>query len=453
MKFKQLFKKDFILTQKEVNDIKYNTIGKYNKLDFIELCNKIELEEDKKLEINTTDIKYNININNKLIERKEKIVIFTTLKMRELLNNSEIYNYFMDVTYKIIPKAQKPYKLMTITEVNNKNNTTNLCALIGIIYEDYLSFYYTLKYLNNFYNFEPKIIHIDFSLSERKALNMDSLFKRPPIIISCFFHFSQSIFKKMKDYKIINKKLSKHAFCILRNIELICFINPDLLKKYENFLESFLKTNEEIKLFKYIKKNWLDKDHKIFNYYQLIKNEKDINQDIINHFYITNNIAESFHSKMNYYLPKRKITSNDFLKSIKSILNFNEIKNNKIVRKDFITRTLIKLASNIKSEKNFIWISYDLFKKEQRKIISINTNIFNFNAVDNIINEINEIYENNPVADSNNIENNSNNDIDSKNVEINNNDDIESESEFINNIKLEKKIPLILKMILKKIVY
>ena len=29
-------------------------------------------------------------------------------------------------------------------------------------------------------------------------------------------------------------------------------------------------------------------------------------------------------------MPKRKITSNDFLKAIKSILNFNEIKNNKI---------------------------------------------------------------------------------------------------------------------------
>ena len=39
----------------------------------------------------------------------------------------------------------------------------------------------------------------------------------------------------MKDYKIINKKLSKHAFCILRNIELICFINPDLLKNMKIF--------------------------------------------------------------------------------------------------------------------------------------------------------------------------------------------------------------------------
>ena len=52
---------------------------------------------------------------------------------------------------------------MIITGVNNKDNTTNFCALIGLKYEGYLSFYYTLKYLNNFYNYEPKIIHIDFS--------------------------------------------------------------------------------------------------------------------------------------------------------------------------------------------------------------------------------------------------------------------------------------------------
>ena len=111
--------------------------------------------------------------------------------MRQLLKDTNINNYFIDLTYKIIPKSQKPYKLMTITAVDNK--------------EDHLSIYYTLKYLNNFFNFEPKIVHVDFSLAERKALNNDSLFKKPPIIISCFFHFSQSIFKKMKEYKIIKK--------------------------------------------------------------------------------------------------------------------------------------------------------------------------------------------------------------------------------------------------------
>ena len=49
IKFKELFKKDFILTQKEINDIKYNTIGKNNKLDFISLCKKIIFWKMKKI--------------------------------------------------------------------------------------------------------------------------------------------------------------------------------------------------------------------------------------------------------------------------------------------------------------------------------------------------------------------------------------------------------------------
>ena len=59
--------------------------------------------------------------------------------------------------------------------------------------------------------------------------------------------------------------------------------------------------------------------------------------------------------------------------------------------KDFITKTLIKLASTIKNVNNFMWLTYDLFKKEERKLISINTNIFDFNAVENIIEEVNKI--------------------------------------------------------------
>lgn len=46
---------------------------------------------------------------------------------------------------------------MTITAVNNKDNTTNLCGLIGLIYEDYLSIYYAIKYLNNSLNLNLKL--------------------------------------------------------------------------------------------------------------------------------------------------------------------------------------------------------------------------------------------------------------------------------------------------------
>ena len=46
---------------------------------------------------------------------------------------------------------------------------------------------------------------------------------------------------------------------------------------------------------------------------------------------MTNNIAESIHSKINYYLLKDKITPNIFIYSLKNILTYNEIKINKIM--------------------------------------------------------------------------------------------------------------------------
>ena len=43
--------------------------------------------------------------------------------MRLLLEDNNVSNYFTDFIYKIIPKRQKPLKLMTLTCVNNKDNT------------------------------------------------------------------------------------------------------------------------------------------------------------------------------------------------------------------------------------------------------------------------------------------------------------------------------------------
>ena len=42
------------------------------------------------------------------------------------MTNKNIENYFIDVTYKIVPKCFRKYKLLTITGVNNENNNTYL---------------------------------------------------------------------------------------------------------------------------------------------------------------------------------------------------------------------------------------------------------------------------------------------------------------------------------------
>ena len=112
--------------------------------------------------------------------------------MRLLLEDNNVSNYFTDFIYKIIPKRQKPYKLMTLTCANNKDNTSNLCCLISLIYEDYMSIYYALKYLHDIYKFNPRFMHNDYSKVERKALLKKNLFYSTPIIISFFFHFTQS---------------------------------------------------------------------------------------------------------------------------------------------------------------------------------------------------------------------------------------------------------------------
>ena len=128
------------------------------------------MEEEQKFQVSFSDIVYKISINNKEVERNEKIVILTTKKMREILKDINISNYFIDIIYKIIPYRQKPYKLMTISVVNENTNVTNICCLLGVVYEDYLNLYYIFKYVSNFFHFNQKIVNIDFSSAERKAL-------------------------------------------------------------------------------------------------------------------------------------------------------------------------------------------------------------------------------------------------------------------------------------------
>ena len=111
------------------------------------------------------------------------------------------------------------YKLMTISGVDRSDNNSYIYTLILLKYEDTTSFYKIFQYLNNMYQFNPKVAHIDYSSSLRKALLSDNLFNKKSIVIPCFFHFVQSIVKKMRSLKIIKGKINKYAFEINKNIQ------------------------------------------------------------------------------------------------------------------------------------------------------------------------------------------------------------------------------------------
>ena len=56
------------------------------------------------------------------------------------LKDINIDNYFVDVTYRIIPEHHLGYKLFTITGIDNNYRNSYICALILIKYEDENSF-------------------------------------------------------------------------------------------------------------------------------------------------------------------------------------------------------------------------------------------------------------------------------------------------------------------------
>ena len=120
------------LNNKEIWDIKYKTIGYLNNYDILNLCKQIEMDEEYKLLINSTDINYSITINKKKKNRDETIIVISTEKIRKESINAKVNNFFLDVTYQIIPSMYKSYKLLTISSYNELTKIININDLVLI---------------------------------------------------------------------------------------------------------------------------------------------------------------------------------------------------------------------------------------------------------------------------------------------------------------------------------
>ena len=210
--FKARFGKNITLTltDLDINYEKSNNTLKPKDKNILELINYLENEiEDikiKKIDI-TYDYKYydkdEKSYKNKT--REEEIIFFGTVNMLNQLVDENNVQYFIDLTYKIIPPKYHPYRLLTIKAFNKITKNTKLCLLIALKYEDENSLYYTFKYLKEFYKFNPKLVNIDFSIPLYNALAKKNLFDKNIKIITCFFHYSQSIVRKMKTLKLLKK--------------------------------------------------------------------------------------------------------------------------------------------------------------------------------------------------------------------------------------------------------
>ena len=94
------------------------------------ICNKIS-NDDLIVNVRTLDIFYEYECKNKKNKREEKAIFITYKDMETKLYDVNIDNFFIDVTYKIVPKNKMNYKLLTITGYDKNNNSTYILFCIN----------------------------------------------------------------------------------------------------------------------------------------------------------------------------------------------------------------------------------------------------------------------------------------------------------------------------------
>ena len=75
--------------------------------------------------------------------------------------------------------------------------------------------------------------------------------------------------------------MNKHAYEILRNLEVLAFINKKNIENYFKFLKDQLIENDNDQLFfKYYENYWIKKNKNYFNYSDLISDILKIKKNI-----------------------------------------------------------------------------------------------------------------------------------------------------------------------------
>ena len=124
IKFKSSFQTNtFILNEETVKKIKYNIqggINNYNIEDFFKSIKATNTEINIDIYPLKTEYK---NKNNNIEKREQNIIIIGTNNMFNYLSKENEKQYGLDCTYHIIPRSLKPYKLMTICDINPNNET------------------------------------------------------------------------------------------------------------------------------------------------------------------------------------------------------------------------------------------------------------------------------------------------------------------------------------------
>lgn len=116
------------LSKSELSQIRGKVVDEYKNLDLVQLTEKIKNNQPN-LKIFTLDIQYEIiNKNSKKENKFEKLIFFGKEDNIKYINKDYCVEFFLDVTFDIIPVKYRPYKLMVISGLPiAKKNLLLLC--------------------------------------------------------------------------------------------------------------------------------------------------------------------------------------------------------------------------------------------------------------------------------------------------------------------------------------
>ena len=87
--------------------------------------------------------------------------------------------------------------------------------------------------------------------------------------------------EKLKKLSKENRFLSKNNYIILKNIELLCFINEERIEGYKKFIiDKLIKINANKFFIEYLQKYCFKKNIRDYNYSYLIEKFKKIYSDV-----------------------------------------------------------------------------------------------------------------------------------------------------------------------------
>ena len=148
----------------------------------------------------------------------------------------------------------------------------------------------------------------------------------------------------------------------MKNIELICFISEERSEGFKKFIiDKLIKSNINKSFIDYLQNFWFKKNIRDYNYSYFIEKFKE-NDAALKKLYLTNNILESLHSKINYNLPHSIPNKYNFIKCMKYILLNDLIKNDNYKRYDFVTKSFLLLIENEKLNQNYNGLNMKLLE-------------------------------------------------------------------------------------------